>query len=640
MDWKVSEISGSSLRAASEGRSVSHKNDDSRSRSILVPELFATQAATTPNAPAVIAANEVLTYGELSARANRIGRFLNSHGVRPDNLVAVCMERSTSMVAANLGALMAGAAYLPLDSSYPNERLDFMLNDAKPLVLLTQRHLAKRLPIGAWRTVILDADPAEIAKQSGERFDTGVQESNLAYVIYTSGSTGLPKGVEVTHGNLSNLVRWHQDAFKVQASDCAMQFSSPGFDAAVWEIWPYLTAGACVHVVDDAARSDAAALRGWMINQHISIGFVPTPLAERMIALDWPNDAALRVLLTGADTLHKYPPAGLPFTLVNNYGPTECAVVASSAPVPANEDAETQPTTLPAIGRPISNSDIYICSEKMERLATGEIGEIYVGGANVARGYLNRPELTRERFVANPFSSDTNARLYRTGDLGRYLPDGQIAFLGRIDDQIKIRGFRVEPNEIVSSLNEHSAVLNSAINARSDSAGDKYLVGYVVFTSDAQATATELQDFLLQRLPAHMIPSVFVYLESLPLTSSGKVDRNSLPAPDSNNTLVDAIRSAPQTFIECGVAGILAKLLNAEEIGLNDNFFLLGGHSLLAAQIIGSIRETFSVEFPLRTIFDSPTVAELSDQIEKALAEKVEAMSPEEVRRALAASQG
>lgn len=637
---KFSEKSRSSLQGAGEGRLVSHKADDPRSRSILVPELFATQATATPKEPAVIAANEVLTYGELSARANRIGRFLNSQGVGPDNLVAVCMDRSGSMIAANLGALVAGAAYLPLDSSYPNERLDFMLNDAKPAVLLTQRHLAKRLPIGAWRTAILDADPAEIAKQSDRRFDNGAQESNLAYVIYTSGSTGLPKGVEVTHGNLLNLVRWHQDAFKVQASDHAMQFSSPGFDAAVWEIWPYLTAGSCIHVVDDATRSDAAALRGWMINERISIGFVPTPLAERMIALNWPNDAALRVLLTGADTLHKYPPVRLPFTLVNNYGPTECAVVASSGVVPVNEDVETQPGTLPTIGRAISNSEIHICNDEMERVPSGEIGELYVGGANVARGYLNRPELTQERFIANPFSSDTDARLYKTGDLGRYLPDGQIAFLGRVDDQIKIRGFRVEPNEIVSSLTEHSAVLNSAVSTRSDSAGDKYLVGYVVFSPDAQATAADLQDFLRQRLPAHMVPSVFVQLESLPLTSSGKVDRNRLPAPDSDNTLVDAARTAPQTFIERGVSGILSKLLDVNEIGVNDNFFLLGGHSLLAAQLIGSIREAFGVEFPLRTIFDSPTVAELSDQIEKALAAKVEAMSPEEVRRALAASQG
>jgi amino acid adenylation domain-containing protein len=631
---------GSSFRGTDRGEGTSRRSDEDHSRIMLVPELFAIQAAATPNTPAVVDATEVLPYGELFNRASQIGRLLNSYGAGPDKLVAVCMERSVSMIAANLGALIAGAGYLPLDSSYPNERLDFMLNDAKPLVLLTQRDLAKRLPMGAWHTVIIDAEHHELSVQSDNVIGNGAEGHHLAYVIYTSGSTGLPKGVEITHANLSNLVRWHQEAFGVQSSDHAMQFSSPAFDAAVWEIWPYLTAGACVHVVDDDRRSDAAALRGWMINERISIGFVPTPLAERMIAIDWPKDAALRVLLTGADTLHKYPPAGLPFTLVNNYGPTECTVVASFGVVPPNEDAESQPASLPTIGRPIANSEIYICDDQMRQVAAGEAGEIYVGGANVARGYLNRPELTQERFVANAFEAELGARLYKTGDRGRYLPDGQIAFLGRIDDQIKIRGFRVEPNEIVCSLNEHSGVLASALAAREDSAGDKYLVGYVVFDPHAQVTPTELRDFLRQRLPAHMVPTVFVHLDALPLNASGKIDRNSLPAPDSNNTMVDAVRTAPETFIERGVTAILMKLLGAEKIGVDDNFFLLGGHSLLAAQLIGSIRDTFGVEFPLRKIFDSPTVAELSDQIERALAEKVEAMSEGEVRRALAAGQG
>ncbi|MGA7624822.1 MAG: non-ribosomal peptide synthetase [Candidatus Acidiferrales bacterium] len=628
-------VTGLSQNGDAERRLTLRAIDAARCQSMLVPEWFAAQAAITPNEPAIVDRSNVLTYGELCGRANRIGRLLSSYGVGPDTLVAVCMERSALMVVANLGVLMSGAAYVPLDPSYPQERLEFMLNDARPTLLLTQNHLAKRLPMGKWRTINLVADVQEILRHSAEWSDSGLRGENLAYVIYTSGSTGHPKAVQIAHQSLSNLVRWHQRAFSVQPSDRATQLASPSFDAAVWEVWPYLTAGASVHVADEANRSDPVALRDWLVRQRITITFVPTPMAERMIVLEWPGDAALRVLLTGADTLRRYPRAGLPFAVINNYGPTECTVVATSGSVPSNE----HPDNLPSIGRPISNTEIYILNEEMQQVPIGVIGEIYIGGAGIARGYLNRPKLTRERFVPNPFICDPKARLYKTGDLGRYLPDGQIAFVGRIDDQLKIRGYRIEPNEIVSALNEHPAVLNSTVTAREGSAGDKYLIGYLVFNSESQSTASELQDFLRHRLPAHAIPSVFVRLESLPLTASGKVDRASLPAPNATNTIVDAARTAPRSLIEQGVSCILAKLLDVKEIGVNDNFFLLGGHSLLAAQLIGSVRDIFGVEFPLRTIFDSPTVAELSDQIEKSLSDRVDAMTPEEVRQALAESQ-
>ena len=584
-------------------------------RDRLVTQLVAAQSAIAPSSIAVAAGHETLTYGELNTCATQISHILHSHGIGPDTLVGVCMERSAAMVVANLGVLRSGGAYVPLDPDYPKDRLAFMLNDARPPVLLTQRHIVERLPRGKWRTITLDVDELKTSSHSGDLNDDDMAGENLAYVIYTSGSTGWPKGVQITHNNLSNLVFWHRQAFSVQPTDRATQLASPGFDAAVWEVWPYLTAGASVHIVDDAARSDPAALRNWLVKQRITIAFVPTPLAERIITLQWPGDTALKTLLTGADTLHRYPLRGLPFTLINNYGPTECTVVASSGPVPFNEHLDD----LPPIGRPISNTEIYILNEEMQQVPFGVTGQIYIGGAGVARGYLNRSELTRERFVPNPFSCDPKAPLYKTGDLGRYLPDSQIAFMGRIDDQIKIRGYRIEPDEIVKALSEHPAVLASAVAALEDCAQDKYLVGYLVFGSESRPTPAELLEFLRQRLPAYMVPSTFVQLESLPLTSNGKVDRGALPVPTSSNILRDEPFVRVPTPVENRVAGILAELLKLDQVGLDDDFFLLGGHSLLATQVITQIDNAFGIELTLRDVFQAPTVAGLSDKIERLL---------------------
>lgn len=601
-----------------------------------VPQLVAAQARAHPHTRALIACSKILTYSELDGRANQIAHYLHSFGVGPETLVGICLERSIAQVVSALGILKSGGAYLPLDPAYPAERLAFMLKDAQAPVLLTKRQFGERLPPGKWKVIDLDMDESQILRYPADSPEHTASGKNLAYVIYTSGSTGLPKGVEITHDSLLNLVRWHQGAFSVTPSDRATQLASPGFDAAVWELWPYLTAGASVSLPGDGVLDEPEALRDWLVAQGITITFVPTPLAEGMLALNWPSNIPLRLLLTGADTLRKYPSPGFPFTLINNYGPTECTVVASSGPVPSNE----RPNGLPPIGRPIANTEIYILDDQMQQASMGLAGEMYIGGAGIARGYLNRPELTRQRFVPSPFSDDPNARLYRTGDLARYLPDGQIEFLGRLDEQIKVRGYRVEPNEIVTALNEHPSVLASAVAAREGGGGDKYLVGYLVLNSASQPTATAIQDFLRLRLPGYMVPSVFVRLKALPLTSNGKIDRGSLPAPSATNTIVDTTHVAPRTVLERHLSGILAKLLNVDEVGVDDNFFLLGGHSLLAAQLIGSVRDMFGVELPLRTIFDSPTVAGLSRRIQESLLAKVEAMSQEEVRRALAQAQG
>jgi acyl-CoA synthetase (AMP-forming)/AMP-acid ligase II/acyl carrier protein len=386
----------------------------------------------------------------------------------------------------------------------------------------------------------------------------------------------------------------------------------------VWEIWPYLTAGATIHLPPDEITSQAEKFRDWLLTQEITISFAATALAERMLLLSWPADTPLRVMLTGADVLHMRPSTKVPFRLVNNYGPTECSVVTTSGLVPAREPQ----AGLPPIGRPIDNAQVYILDEGMREVAQGEAGEIYIGGAGVARGYLNRPVLTEKRFVPNPFGE---GRLYRTGDLGRYRADGQIAFLGRLDEQVKIRGYRVELEEIVCHLDAHPAVQVSAVICREDNPGDKQVTAYVVLATAADAEKVRLREFLSARLPEYMVPSAFVQLEALPLTENGKVDRAKLPAPDRGNLLRDESFVAPSTPIEERLVKILTPLLRVGSISLNDNFFFLGGHSLLGTQLITRINQTFKVEMSLLNLFKHPTVAEIASEIEQLIVAKVKA---------------
>jgi len=557
-----------------------------------------------------------------------MAHYLRAFGVGPDTLVGICLERSVEQVVSALGVLKAGGAYLPLDPTYPSGRLTFMLNDAQAPVLLTKQHFAARLPVGKWRVINLDADELQIARTPAGSPDIPVSGKNLAYVIYTSGSTGQPKGVQITNNGLLNLIFWHQQTFGVEPSDRATQISNPGFDAAVWELWPYLTAGASVFLPPDAIRNDPASLRNWLVAQRITITFAPTPLAERMIALEWPRETALRIFLTGADTLHSYPPPNLPFTLINNYGPTECTVVASSGRVLPGGCTDV----LPSIGRPIANTQIYILNEQLQQVPIGVTGEIYIGGAGLARGYLNRPKLTAERFIPSPFSSDPNTQLYKTGDLARYLPDGQIAFVGRIDEQVKIQGYRIELNEIISLLNRHPMVQTSLVSAREDTPGYKNLVAYFVPKPGTQATDKDLRHFLNSELPEFMVPAFFVRLDSMPLNASGKIDRGALPAPTEANILRDENYVCCRTPIEQGVTAVLAGLLNLKRVGVNDNFFLLGGNSLLGAQVIAQVSDTFGVELSLLSLFDHPTVSELSAEIERLLLAKLGAMSEDEAK--------
>jgi amino acid adenylation domain-containing protein len=584
------------------------------SRQKCIGELVGERAAANPRALAVRHASISLSYGELEAKANQLARHLLSLGLTHETPVGLCLGHSIDFVVGALAILKAGGAYLPLDPTYPLDRRLLMLKDAGAGFLITDSTQLPYLANGPWKIVSADDHAQAIAQNSTTAPPVLVKSGDLAYLIYTSGSTGLPKAVEITHGSLLNLISWHQRTFGVTAGDRAPFMAAVSFDAAVWEIWPYLTAGASLHLLEDRSIYTAPeSLRDWLVEKKITIGFIPTPLAERMIRLEWPADTALRIMLTGADTLHEYPSLKLPFRLVNNYGPTESTVVATSGYV----DSANRPAIVPSIGKPIDNIQIYILDEHFQPVPPGTLGEIYIGGSGLARGYRNRPDLTAERFVPNPLSGDPEARIYRTGDFGSYLQDGQIAFAGRADDQLKIRGHRVEINEIVAVLGRHPAVQSNTVVAQEDKQGNKYLVAYIVARPGHDLNSRGLREFLRSFLPEYMVPAMFVRLEKLSLSAHGKVDRHALPVPDAANTLRDEAFTSPRTALETEVGKIITDLLNAPELGVNDNFFLLGGSSFLGVQVIARVREKFGVEVPLRDLFERPSVAELAAQIDE-----------------------
>jgi len=577
-----------------------------------VAEIVAAQISAGRSRLAVVDGDRTLTYAALEARANVLAHHLRRHGAERDRTVALVLPRSADLVIAVLATLRSGAACVPVDPAVPVERVAATLADARPCAIVTRRGLAARMPRGAWHVVALDRDGAEIERHPTSAPDGACRPSDVVYLVYGPASASRPEREDITHASLLKRVLWQHATVHVTPGDRAPLMSSSAFDAVVWEIWPYLTAGASLHVPDDVTCMDPEALRDWLVAHAITIGFVPTPVAERLIALPWPTWTALRTLLTGADTLHRYPPDGLPFVLVNNYGPTECTVVTTSGPVEPEPFGET----LPTIGRPIDNVDVLILDEAMRPVAPDAAGELYIGGAGLARGYRGRPDLTAERFVPHP--DEPGARLYRTGDRARLLADGRVAFLGRVDDQVKIRGYRVEPDEIAAALGAQPGVAACAVVARDDDGGERRLVAYVVAAPGAALGREALGTALRRSLPDYMVPATFVVLSSLPLTTNGKVDRAALPAPDASNTLRDGELVAPRTEVETELAAILSALLAVEGVSVEDNFFLLGGHSLLGTQLIVRVRDVFGVELSLRTLFDAPTIADLAAEIERA----------------------
>jgi amino acid adenylation domain-containing protein/FkbH-like protein/non-ribosomal peptide synthase protein (TIGR01720 family)/FkbM family methyltransferase len=570
-----------------------------------IHQVFEEQVEQTPDAVAVVYENESLTYRELNDRANQLAHYLQSLGVKKEVLVGICAERSPQMIIAMLAILKAGGAYLPLDPAYPQERLSWILTDAKPAVLLTQKQLIDKLSEHQAHIVCLDIY-CHHTQESQQNPICANSIDNLVYVIYTSGSTGRPKGVQITHAGLLNLVYWHQRNYQVTPADRATQLAGVAFDAAVWELWPYLTSGASVYLPKEEIRIAPLQLRDWLISKGITISFLPTPLAESILLLDWPKNLALRTLLTGGDKLHHYPANSLPFKLINNYGPTENTVVATSGLVPIKQQFDTSPP----IGRPIANTQIYLLDANLQPVPIGVPGELHIGGAGLARNYLNRQDLTNKKFIANPFSQQSGGRLYKTGDLARYLPDGNIEFLGRIDNQVKIRGFRIELGEIEAVLSQNPFVREAVVIVWEEVPDEKRLVAYVVSDQEQRPTANELRHWLQKQLPEYMVPAIFMFLDTLPLTPNGKVNHRALPVPELEFNDSTGFVS-PRSDVEKILLKIWQDVLRLKEVCIHNNFFGLGGDSLIGIQIIARANQA-GLKLTPKQLFQHQTIAELA----------------------------
>ncbi|MFL6284933.1 MAG: amino acid adenylation domain-containing protein [Pyrinomonadaceae bacterium] len=599
-----------------------------------IHELFDDVAAKTPDAVAVVHAGEELTYAELNARADRLSRYLRSLGVGPESMVGLLLERSAEMVVAILGVLKAGGAYVPLDPEYPRERIDFILEDAGVSLLLTQRRLRGRAPVGvAVCCVDDDADDAFEAHAPDSLAKVSTPD-NTAYVIYTSGSTGRPKGVQITHANVARLFAATREWFRFGPRDVWTMFHSYAFDFSVWELWGALLHGGRVVVVPFVVSRSPEAFYELMRDEGVTV-LNQTPSAFlQLIQAAEPADEAerlpLRLVIFGGEALE--PQSLRPWferygdrtpQLVNMYGITETTVHVTYRPLSAED---LRPGAGSMIGRPIPDLQVYVLDEYRNLCPVGVPGELHVGGRGLARGYLNRPALTAERFVANPFGEGPGARLYRSGDLARFLPNGDIEYLGRIDHQVKLRGHRIEPGEIEAALAGHPSVSAALVTVREVAPGDERLVAYVV--AHAGANAEELKGHLKERLPAYMAPGAWVFLDALPLTRNGKVDRKALPDPDITRRDSGEEFEPPRTQVEEVLASIWSQVLGAERVGRSDNFFALGGHSLLATRIISRVRESFRVELPVRSLFESPTLAKLAEQIRAATRAPSHAAAP------------
>jgi amino acid adenylation domain-containing protein len=572
--------------------------------------LVEARAEQFPSALALTADSSSLTYAELDSRANYLSLRLRSLGVGPDSIVGLLLGRRPEAVVAMLGVLKAGAIYLPLDPEYPRAWLDFMAEDAGLQLVLTPAAAAAPPP-GRARALSLGPG-GEVDGEAPAGPPLPCHPEALAYVIYTSGSTGRPKGVGVPYRGLLNLVEWHRRFYRIAPDDRATLLAAPGFDASVWEVWPYLASGASLHVVPDEVRSAPAELVGWLARQAITYCFMPTPLAEAALAERWLAGAALKALLTGGDRLRRWAGDGRGFVLVNHYGPTECSVVTTCGVV-----GEAGASAGPPIGRPISGVRVYILDAGGEPTPVGVVGELYVGGEGVARGYLGQPDLTAERFVPDSFGATPGGRLYKTGDLARYLAGGEIEFLGRADRQVKVRGYRVELGEIEAALRGHEGVRECAAAAVEGEGGEARLAVFVVPHEGYTGGEQEWRAYLRERLPAHMVPSVFVRAEQLPALPGGKVDRRALAAAAGGaQSEAPGGYQAPSGQTQEALAGIWRELLGVERVGVNDSFFGLGGYSLQATQVVSRIRQAMAVEVPLRMIFDHPTIAELAEKIE------------------------
>jgi amino acid adenylation domain-containing protein len=606
-----------------------------------VHEQFERMAARVPDAIAVVCGTEQVSYRALNAQANRIARRLRQLGVGAESLVGVCVERSIGLVAALLGVLKAGGAYVPLDPAYPQERLAFMVADSGVGVILTERHLLGCLTACEAELVCL----GELTEVAGACAGQQVAAGNAAYVIYTSGSTGRPKGVVVEHRSLANYTAAAVNQYALTPGDRALQFASINFDASAEEIYPCLASGATLVLRNErmlgSAREFFRTCREW----GVTVLNLPTAYWHELVAgmeedeRARPSSSVRLAIIGGEAALAQrvevwQRQVGARVRLFNTYGPTEATIVATKYELTPDGGAANGPAGVP-IGRAVANAHTYVLAAAMQPAPLGVKGELYVGGAGLARGYLKRPELTAERFVPDPFGGTPGARLYRTGDLARHLTDGRLEFCGRADQQVKVRGFRIELGEIEAALLSHPAVRDAAAAARADGPGGGQLGAYVVAAGASAPAPSELREWLRTRLPEHMVPGAFVFLDALPLTPNGKLDRKALPEPGQQQASAEDNFVAAETPTEQVLAGIWAEVLKRDRVGARDNFFDLGGHSLLATQVMFRTCEAFQIELPLRLLFEMPTIEALAMVIEERLIEEIEDLSEDEVRQFL-----
>ena len=583
---------------------------------------IANVASLHPTKVAVCSNSLSITYDELVCRSATLATYLSELGIRSGKTVAICMERSVDWIVAALGILQTGAAYVPLDCEWAWERLRYTSEDSGASFIIGRRQVLRDLKLSI---PVLDMDDGSISLTPTPMNSCNPPlAEDLAYVIYTSGSTGAPKGVEITHSNLAHLVRWQLSAADLSSEDRVSHLAGLAFDAAVWEIWPSLVAGATIVIPDTQTRVSAELLKQWLADQQVTVSYIPTILAMSMIRSEWPENTSLRLLLTGGDTLPRGPIHQLPFRVINNYGPTECTVVSTSGLVQAFTQGP------PSIGRPITDTSIYILDEKRQRVAKGTIGEIYIGGSGVGRGYRNLPEATREVFIPDPFVPDHQGKrnMYKSGDLGVERPNGVIEFKGRRDRQVKLRGFRIELDEISHVLSIHENVAFATVLLTDPGSCNAKLVAYVLPTDKQLVlTARQMQEHLRVFLPDYMIPSLFVRLSALPLSANAKVDLSLLKTTEPLKLLPDGQAREPVTVVEKQLLHMMRTLLKCSQITIDDDFFLVGGHSLIAMQLILRLRDAFGVDLTLRQIFRSSTLSKLAGAIQSQL--DLSAVEPE-----------
>ncbi|MGE5398775.1 MAG: amino acid adenylation domain-containing protein, partial [Ignavibacteriales bacterium] len=591
-----------------------------------IHQLFERQAEQNSASIAAVFRDNSITYKELNDRANQLAHRLVKLGVGPETIVGICIERSLEMLVTVLGVSKSGGAYLPLDASYPEDRLAFMLKDANVRVLITQDKLLDIIPHHMGPVILVDKDWELIANESTANLDRMTDPKNLVYVIYTSGSTGKPKGTMISHASLVNAYLAWEEAYELRTNArCHLQMASFSFDVFAGDWTRALCSGGKLVIASREILLEGENLYELMKKEGVNIAeFVPAVLRNliQYLEISGNNLNFMHLLIAGSDIWYvseykkfrKY--CGEQTRLINSFGLTEATIDSSYY---ESNHLNISDEHLVPIGHPFANMTLFILDEFYQPLTVGLKGELYVGGTGLSRGYLNRPDITADKFIPNPFSLTPGERLYRTGDLARYLPDGNVEFLGRMDNQIKLRGLRVELGEIETALSEYGNIKDVAVIAREDVAGDKRIVAYLVANDNNYPKISELKYYLLSRMPEYMVPSAFVFLQKLPLTPNGKIDRRSLPAPDMEEIIREKEMNfvAPRTAVEEVIASIWSEVLNIEKIGVNDNFFDLGGHSLLATQVISRIRKAFNIDIPLRNIFEIPTIEGLARLVEK-----------------------